>query len=110
METEKSISYISTPNTNRAVTADPKIPYLFEKCAAEKLRQKMCPAKSVAEFGSALGSAACQNLAATLCGHSLAEAMLLLSVTLFGLIGAECRHTLHHPFDKVILNSGKKPQ
>ena len=48
---------------------------------------------SGAELGSALRSAAGEDLAAV-CGlHSLAEAVFLLSVTLFGLIGTNCCHT-----------------
>ena len=42
---------------------------------------------------SALGTAASQNLAAVLGGHSLSETMHLGSVTLLGLIGTQ--HSVH---------------
>ena len=44
---------------------------------------------SVAELGSALCSAASQNLAAVGSRHSLAEAVLFLALTLLGLISAK---------------------
>ena len=44
---------------------------------------------SVAELGSALRSAAGEDLAAVRGGHSLAEAVLFLALTLLGLIGTQ---------------------
>ena len=71
-------------------------------------------AESVAQLFSALRSAAGQNLAAVGGRHSLAEAMLFLALTLFGLVGTEHRIS---PFfaaagqsrRTMILNSGQKP-
>ena len=53
--------------------------------------------ESIAELFAALGAAAGQNLAAVGGGHPLAEAVLLLCVTLLGLIGTLC-HVLVSPF------------
>ena len=46
-------------------------------------------AKSGAKLCSALRSAAGQNLAAVCGGHSLAEAVLLLALTLLGLVSTQ---------------------
>ena len=51
---------------------------------------------SVGEAGSALRAAAGEDLAAVAGGHSLAEAVLLLALTLLGLVGAN--HSQIHPF------------
>ena len=51
------------------------------------------PTELVAQLSSALCSAASENLAAVLGGHSCAEAVNLLALTLLGLVGTE--HVLH---------------
>jgi hypothetical protein len=56
---------------------------------------------SVAELGSALGSAAGEDLAAVGGLHSLAEAVLFLALELLGLVGT--KHFLHS-FQVIILN------
>ena len=48
---------------------------------------------SVAELGSALCSATCEDLAAVCSLHSLAEAVLFLALELLGLIGT--KHVVH---------------
>ena len=68
---------------------------------------KAPPENSVAESGSALGSAARKYLAAVFGGHSLAETVLLLGMQLFRLIGANCRHLRFLPFVEYLLNSSR---
>ena len=59
--------------------------------AASRQRRAARPPRStlVGQAGAALGAAAGQNLAAVAGGHTLAEAVLLGALTLFGLIGTK---------------------
>lgn len=61
----------------------------------------------VGELLSALRSAAGENLAAVCGGHSFAEAVLFLALTLLGLVSTQ--HVLCTPF-RIILNIGRSPK
>ena len=63
-------------------------------------------AKSGAELCSALCSAASEDLAAVCGGHSLAEAVLLGTLALFGLVSADHRGHILSIIFPIILNTG----
>lgn len=56
---------------------------------------------SIAESGAAFGASSLEHLAAVGGGHSLAEAMLLLTLELLGLICSE-----HRVFNSFAVNTG----
>jgi len=82
-------------NAKRADKLPPEKPILSLRFAA----QGRLGAHSVAEAGSALRSAAGQNLAAVGGRHSLAEAVLFLALTLLRLIGTQHVGVLLSSFD-----------
>ena len=60
------------------------------------------------QTGTTLGTTARQNLAAVAGGHSLAEAVLLGTLTLLGLIGTE--HCMTPPFLRLSGGDGRLPR